>query len=271
MHAVSLEQVLNNSNEESIKNLANSMDKEFCQLLYEIAVTAYSKFSVHPNGKEALEICLLRMLAFNPLHKIDDSQSKAESEEKKNLKTNNTIPKTIAKSKANNEVTSTEPKLEVEATKKSLENPIKIVKEKDLAKEETEKINQNYSINSSEEWINFFNSLDMSPFARNYFGYLSFKELNNNTLILVKNDDENKIPDNVFEEFKVLCALKLGDGILIEIQDGSAMDSPINRQNEIESNKQLLAEESVSSDPSIQKFLNKFGSNIKEGSIKPIN
>jgi hypothetical protein len=84
-------------------------------------------------------------------------------------------------------------------------------------------------------------------------------------------DDENKIPDNVFEEFKVLCALKLGDGILIEIQDGSAMDSPINRQNEIESNKQLLAEESVSSDPSIQKFLNKFGSNIKEGSIKPIN
>ena len=271
LHAVSLEQVLNNSNEESIKNLANSMDKEFCQLLYEIAVTAYSKFSVHPNGKEALEICLLRMLAFNPLHKIDDSQSKAESEEKKNLKTNNTIPKTVVKSKANNEVTSTEPKLEVEATKKPLENPIKIVKEKDLAKEESEKINQNYSINSSEEWINFFNSLDMSPFARNYFGYLSFKELNNNTLILVKNDDENKIPDNVFEEFKVLCALKLGDGILIEIQEGSAMDSPINRQNEIESNKQLLAEESVSSDPSIQKFLNKFGSNIKEGSIKPIN
>ena len=111
----------------------------------------------------------------------------------------------------------------------------------------------------------------MSPFARNYFGYLSFKELNNNTLILLKNDDENKIPDNVFEEFKVLCALKLGDGILIEIENGSAIDSPINRQNEIESNKQLLAEESVSSDPSIQKFLNKFGSNIKEGSIKPIN
>jgi DNA polymerase-3 subunit gamma/tau len=86
LHAVSLEQVLNNSNEESIKNLANSMDKEFCQLLYEISVTAYSKFSVHPNGKEALEICLLRMLAFNPLHKIDDSQSKAESEEKKKFK-----------------------------------------------------------------------------------------------------------------------------------------------------------------------------------------
>ena len=57
----------------------------------------------------------------------------------------------------------------------------------------------------------------------------------------------------------------------IRDRNGTAMNSPINRQNEIESNKQLLAEESVSSDPSIQKFLNKFGSNIKEGSIKPIN
>ena len=70
IHQISLHQVLGDSKDQSIQALANKIDAEFCQLLYEITVNAYSKFSVHPNGKEALEICILRMLAFNPLHKI---------------------------------------------------------------------------------------------------------------------------------------------------------------------------------------------------------
>ena len=38
------------------------IDKEFCQLLYEIALNAYSKFSVHPNPKEALEYMFIRII-----------------------------------------------------------------------------------------------------------------------------------------------------------------------------------------------------------------
>ena len=52
--------------------------KSFANFLYEISVNAYSKFNVHPNPKEALEICILRMLAFNPLHKLDDKPNKAK-------------------------------------------------------------------------------------------------------------------------------------------------------------------------------------------------
>ena len=72
IHKVSLEQVLKSSNKEPIRNMAQSVDKEFIQLIYEIAVNSYSKFSIHPNPKEALEICILRMLAFNPLANIHD-------------------------------------------------------------------------------------------------------------------------------------------------------------------------------------------------------
>jgi hypothetical protein len=36
-----------------IKNLAEQVDEEFCQLLYEIAVNAYSKFNWDSNPKEA--------------------------------------------------------------------------------------------------------------------------------------------------------------------------------------------------------------------------
>ena len=40
--------------------LSDLADEEFTQLQYEIAVNALSKFNVHPNPKECLEICILR-------------------------------------------------------------------------------------------------------------------------------------------------------------------------------------------------------------------
>ena len=67
LHQIALEQELNNSSDEAIKNLAIKMDQEFCQLLYEICLNAFSKFDVHPSPKESLEMCLLRMLTLIPL------------------------------------------------------------------------------------------------------------------------------------------------------------------------------------------------------------
>jgi len=244
LHKASLEQVLKNSSDADIKDLASKIDAEFCQLLYEISVNAYSKFNVHPNAKEAIEICLLRMLAFNPLSKIDDNESPSEPE-KKNLK---------------NDIQS--------VTKIPLSKKIDEMKSVNLKAEST-KETTNISINSNEEWIKIFNSLDISPFARNYFGYLSFKSYESNLLILESNEEEINIPENVFAEFKTICMKTLGDKLSIEVQLGKGNVSPINKQTEIESEKQLKAEESVSSDPSIQNFLKKFDAKIKDGSIKP--
>ena len=88
LHQISLHQIIKNSKSEDIRSLSIKTDKEFCQLLYEIAINAYSKFSVHPNPKEALEICLLRMLTFNPLQKLNEgnNQKKEDIPEKKILK-----------------------------------------------------------------------------------------------------------------------------------------------------------------------------------------
>jgi hypothetical protein len=184
------------------------------------------------------------MLAFNPLRKIDDNESPSDSE-KKNLK---------------NEIQS--------VAKIPLSKKVDEMKSVNL-KAETTKETINISINSNEEWIKIFNSLDISPFARNYFGYLSFKSYEGNLLILESNEEEINIPENVFAEFKTICMTILGDKLSIEVQLGKGSISPISKQNEIESEKQLRAEESVSSDPSIQNFLKKFDANIKDGSIKP--
>ena len=75
LHKVSIHQALENSTDNRVIDITKKIDKEFCQLLYEIAINSYSKFSVHPNPKEALELCLLRMLTFNPLQKLSENNT----------------------------------------------------------------------------------------------------------------------------------------------------------------------------------------------------
>ena len=89
LHQVSLEQVLNNSESENIKKISNKIDKEFWQHLYEIGMNSFTRFSVHPSPKECLEICLLRMLTFNPLQKLSENNqdsAPSNSEKKKSQK-----------------------------------------------------------------------------------------------------------------------------------------------------------------------------------------
>ena len=248
IHQISLHQVLQNSKDQSIDELASKIDPEFCQLLYEIAVNSYSKFSVHPNAKEALEICMLRMLAFNPLHKIEESNAKRtpiNTGEKKTLK------------------------IDTPKAKNFKEDKQEISKEVPQVDKSVSSDNQVINIATKNEWVAFFNSLNLSPFARNYFGYLSFKELSGNTLTLNTNDEENTIPENVFKEFSLICKEKLKYDVEIKIEHGDASSSPINLHNKHEAESQNKAEKSISSNQSIQNFLKKHKGNIDEGSIKP--
>jgi DNA polymerase-3 subunit gamma/tau len=255
LHKTALEKVLHNSNDENIKSLSIKVDEEFCQLLYEIAVNAYSKFNVHPNPKEALEICILRMLAFNPLHKLDD-QSKNSNTEKKNLKTEQVAITPLEESSDK-----IESKSKSEITKK----------DKESIKNEDDVKFTNFSIESNDQWIQFFNSLELSPFARNYFGYLQFESFNDFSLVLTTTNEDNKIPENVYKEFKSTCEGYFKKTISIEIKHGNASQSPIEQKEKQETERQLRAEKAVLSDPTIQKFLDKHDGNIKDGSIKPIN
>ena len=255
LHKTSLEKVLHNSNDENIKSLSQKIDEEFCQLLYEISVNAYSKFNVHPNPKEALEICILRMLAFNPLHKLDE-QPKNQNTEKKNLKTEQIKATSQEKSsiKVESQIKSTITNIEKEP-----------IKNEDVAK------SINISIKNNDQWIQFFDSLEISPFARNYFGYLEFESFEDLSLVLISSNADNKISENVHKEFKLACEDYFKKTISIEIKNGNPSKSPIHQKEKQETDRQLKAEKEILSDPSIQKFLDKYDGNIKDGSIKPIN
>ena len=239
LHKASIEKVLNNSTDTDIKNLAAKIDDEFCQLLYEIAVNSFSKFNAHPSPKEALEVCILRMLAFNPIHKID-SKTSINEKEKKNLKN----PKKI--------------------------EPINTEENSELKKTVSNDNNGKPSLNNNSDWIGLFDLLSLSAFARNYFGNLSFLSFEDSLLTLV-GSDEKSIPENVFKEFQSVLNEYFGSNIKIEIKLGNNNDSPLSHIKKVESERQLKAEKDVLSDSSIQKFLDKHNGNIKDGSIKPVN
>ena len=73
------------------------------------------------------------------------------------------------------------------------------------------------------------------------------------------------------ENFKTVLNAYFGYEIAVEIKQGDNNNSPINYKKKIESDRQSRAEKNVLSDPSIQKFLEKYDGNIRDGSIKPVN
>ena len=248
IHKVSLEQVLKSSNKEPIRNMAQSVDREFIQLIYEIAVNSYSKFSIHPNPKEALEICILRMLAFNPLASIHD-KTKSPNEtlsEKKNL----TQP--VSNS---NKTESFEIKQNIIEPEVKPNSPQP----------------QSLKILSNQDWIAFFRELKMSVFVKNYYGNFTFLKMKNNEIHLGGDLEKNDIPLNVKKEFENICTEAFKAKIVIKLEQSITTEGPLQHEEKENKIKQEKAEDNIKNNDAIKNFMTKFDANIKEKSIKPIN
>ena len=248
IHKVSLEQVLKNSNKEPVRSIAQSVDKEFIQLIYEIAVNSYSKFSIHPNPKEALEICILRMLAFNPLASIHD-KTKSSNEtvsEKKNL---------IQPVSSSKETVSVE-------IKNNIAEPV--------LKKSPAKI-QPLKILSNHDWIAFFRELEMSVFVKNYYGNFTFLKMEGGEIYLGGDLKRNDIPLNVKKEFENICTEAFKTKIIIKLEQSITTDGPLQQEEKENKVKQENAEDNIKNNESIKNFMTKFDATIKEKSIKPIN
>ena len=232
LHKISLHQIVQNSESDDIKDLSTKIDKEFCQLLYEIAMNAYSKFSVHPNPKEALEICLLRMLTFNPLQKLNEgvSSKKEDSSEKKNFKKS----------------------------------------ELDIQESKSTEVKTNYIFKNNEDWISFFNNTEMSPFARNYFGNMSLESFKDNKLSLIMDTKTGDIPENIILEFKSVIKNFFEIEVELLFQVGNVESSPLSLKDIKHKEDLDNAEKSIYEDQDIKEFMNKFNGKIKTETIKPI-
>ncbi len=252
-HKISLHQQLQNSEDASIKQLAESIDPQVTQLHYEIALNALSKFHVHPHPKQALELCILRMLAFQPLSdgvspKIEKKNSKLAVESSP-LKQNKVEPVKVPKESKTEDA---------------------LVEEKVLEESDTHESNMPSDLDT-QSWNSIFNSLNLSMFVSQVFSEFEFVSFADNTLTLKKSDELINPTEGLKTEFLEAISTQLGQKISLIIESGEVVASPaaieIERaQTQLNQDKDALLENEV-----VKDILDSFGGKIIDDSIKKVS
>ncbi len=247
-HKISLHQQLENSEDEAIKALAENIDPQIIQLHYEIALNALSKFHVHPHPKEALELCILRMLAFQPI-----SDGAAPKIEKKNPKI---ASPTLSPQGKDNLPTPDDKKSEL------IESNIieEKVKKTDIVSE--------LDVNS---WNALFNSLELSMFVNQVFSEFEFVSFANSVLILKKSDELINPTEGLKSEFLEAISAHLGEKISLTIESGEVISSPSAIQEEKLKNQLSQDKADLLENETVKDILESFNGKIIDESIKKVS
>ena len=252
-HQISLHQQLQNSEDASIQQLAENLDPQIIQLHYEIALNALSKFHVHPHPKQALELCILRMLAFQPL-----SEGAAPKIEKKN-------PKLAAKSVAPSprQVKAKEPAREEP-------RPVAASKSEDIIEESIEESSNIPSELDMQSWNSIFNSLNLSMFVSQVFSEFEFVSFTDSTLTLKKSDELINPTEGLKTEFLEAISSELGQKISLVIESGEVIASPAATEVEIAKKQLNDDKDALLENAAVKDILDSFGGKIIDESIKKV-
>jgi len=122
-------------------------------------------------------------------------------------------------------------------------------------------IKENHKINSS-SWPDLFNNMQLSSFAKSYFGNLSFIKLNDQKIFLCGSKDQLDIPEAIMNEFEEKIKEKFGK-IGVKLQEGISLSSPnkINEENKLKDIENSKIE--LSNDSEIKDFLDEFDGEIE--------
>jgi DNA polymerase-3 subunit gamma/tau len=247
-HKISLHQQLHNNESESIQRLAENLDPEITQLHYEIALNSLGKFHVHPHPKQALELCILRMLAFQPMGDVATPR-----EEKKNLKI------------------SSAPKVEIKKVDTELPVPEIIQNKIVIENEETVAIEPSPSSLDLRSWNSMFDSLELSMFVRQVFSEFEFISFADKTLVLKKSDDLINPTEGLKTEFIDSIGARLGYKISLVIESGDVIASPAVMQEQ-EAEEQLNQDKSsLLENPVLKDILDSFDGKIIDESINKVS
>ena len=252
-HKITLHQQLLDSEDTDIKQLAASIDPQVIQLHYEIALNSLSKFHVHPHPKQALELCILRMLAFQPI-----SESLAPKIEKKNSKL---VPDSIA------------PKKNVIRAVENSQSELKpkVVSGDEEAKELSTKESSIPTELDMQSWNSIFNSLNLSMFVSQVFSEFEFVSFSDSTLILKKSDELINPTEGLKTEFLEAISMQLGQKISLVIESGEVIASPAAQEVERAQNQLTQEKDDLLKNAAVKDILDSFGGKIIDESIKKVS
>ena len=214
------------------------------QLLYQIAINALEKFSVHPSPYQAVEMCVLRMLTFHPLNEF-----KPQIKEKKN-------PKLQVKADAR------KPPARKAKQEVKVQHP-----DKKIRVPTTNGTRTSVESLSVKDWVKDFEQLGLNGISYQLFSELEFKEAIGNKLVLVKPKNFSFPTSALLEEFSDKCKeiFKVRPEVVIE--EGNVTNSPSLLKEKIANQNLQSTIEELESQPIISEILKSFDGTIEPDSI----
>ena len=225
---------------EEVVSLANSMEAEEIQILYQIGLIAKRDLDLAPNIGDGFEMALLRMMSFLPENKVTkESKKKEEKDEvlvKKDLK-----PK--------KEIKASDP----EEKKKSIKSDISL-----------EFLDQ-------KEWNTLFNSLPLDSGTKQLISHCSFLRTEDAVVYFSMPKDKLEILNGSHrEKFQDSLSEILDQECHIFFEEGEVNDTSPNKTKEKKKTKKLnKATKSIKNDPRIKTIISSLGGKLVESSITP--
>ncbi len=225
---------------EEVVSLANSMEAEEIQILYQIGLIAKRDLDLAPNIGDGFEMALLRMMSFLPENKVTKESKKKEKKDevlvKKDLK-----PK--------KEIKASDP----EEKKKSIKSDISL-----------EFLDQ-------KEWNTLFNSLPLDSGTKQLISHCSFLRTEDAVVYFSMPKDKLEILNGSHrEKFQDSLSEILDQECHIFFEEGEVNDTSPNKTKEKKKTKKLnKATKSIKNDPRIKTIISSLGGKIVESSITP--
>lgn len=225
---------------EEVVSLANSMEAEEIQILYQIGLIAKRDLDLAPNIGDGFEMALLRMMSFLPENKVTKESKKKEKKDevlvKKDLK-----PK--------KEIKASDP----EEKKKSIKSDISL-----------EFLDQ-------KEWNTLFNSLPLDSGTKQLISHCSFLRTEDAVVYFSMPKDKLEILNGSHrEKFQDSLSEILNQECHIFFEEGEVNDTSPNKTKEKKKTKKLnKATKSIKNDPRIKTIISSLGGKIVESSITP--
>jgi len=252
-HQISIAQMLNHNEQidSDILTLASQISTHDLQLFYQIAINAQKDFSFSPSEQIALEMTLLRMIAFHPEYEG----------EKKTLKTS-TEPKNKS-TKIKKSTLEAKPKVEAKNTKETPQNKHN--------KEKQTKSRIQMSIKNQKDWERIINNLPFKGAAKMLVKNTLFSSYESDQLVLTLNKEfNNLLTKNVKKSIEKTLHKEFNE-FSLEIESGNTNGSTLSQKEAIkEKQKRKQTQKQFLDDEGLKKIEEAFNTKVDLKSIKSL-
>ena len=222
-----------------LKSLAENLDHQEVQILYQIGLLAKRDMDLAPNLSDGFEMALLRMMSFLP-EEYKDKESKKKASPKK--ETTGLLEEKIEKGK--------------KESKKEIENT---------------KIDKLSKIIDGKKWNEVFNSLKLDLGTKQLLSHCSFLRIEESIIYFSMPKDKLELLSGTHREKfqESLRVLTHSECNIFFEEIETENSSPFYEKKKLKEHELDKARESIDKDPKVNHILNSLGGRVVDSSINP--